>query len=76
MFDVENDFKLHFTCVGNTSSITKLTFSLNNSILKTNSKDGQMIAFNVSTRQRLTDTKNIRDVEWLDDAMFCGWSTQ
>lgn len=67
---------MHFTCVGNTSSITKLTFSLNNSVIKTNSKDGQIIAYNVQTRQRLTDTKNIRDVEWLDDAMFCGWSTQ
>ena len=76
VFDSEKDFRLHYTCIGNTSSITKLTFSLNSSVLKTNSKDGAIIAYDVQNKKRQNDTKNMRDVDWADDAMFCGWSTQ
>ncbi|CAK9078015.1 Echinoderm microtubule-associated protein-like 6 (EMAP-6) (Echinoderm microtubule-associated protein-like 5-like) [Durusdinium trenchii] len=59
---------------GNTSSVTHMQITLDHQFLMTNSKDGQVLYFNLGTGERVTQ-ETAKDLPWEVWTCPCAWHT-
>jgi len=66
-------FRLQYVLSGNSSSVKHVMFSADGTLLMSNSKDTQMLYWEVSTGARITKPSLLRDVEWAQWTCVLGW---
>ena len=74
LYDAAAEYKLMYVLSGNSSSVEHVMFSADSDIVMTNSKDTQMLYWEVATGARITKTSMVRDVAWAPWTGTLGWS--
>jgi WD40 repeat protein len=73
VYDATAAYKLLWTFSGNSTSVEHVQWSADSDILMSNSKDCQMLYWEVATGARVNKTSLLRDVEWAQWKAVLGW---
>jgi len=73
LYDAKNNFKLNFVLQGNTSSVEHLNFTADSEVIMSNSKDTQILYWEVATGARINRQSMLRDAEWAQWTCPLGW---
>ena len=70
---VAQNYKLLWTLAGNSSSVEHLGWSADGDVLMSNSKDGQILYWEIATGARINKQALLRDVRWVQWQCVLGW---
>ena len=73
LYRASQEYELLYCLTGNSSSVEHLLFSSNSAVLASNSKDNQMLFYEVQTGARVTRQSKLRDLDWDQWTLKMGW---
>ena len=73
VYDAEAGYRLLWTLTGNSSSVEHVMWSADSEVLMSNSKDCQMLYWEVASGARINKTSMLRDVQWAQWKAVLGW---
>jgi len=76
LFDTSNNYKLLYILKGNSSSVEHVSFSMDGTLLLSNSKDAQSLYWEVGNGFRIKKTSSCRDVAFSPHTLPLGWHTR